>query len=178
MQNSMNTRSLPFEHTIILMLPDFPGSQQKARTFVITLVVFLVPVFILWQIFIPYMFWTLCISFGWGHSFWRLQFSHILNLEALCVSYKTCPFTVLLWLGMVNSWQMRIALSMTPGDYSTGQLYLFMFLFCFGLSLFFCYYFDLKFWATSSWGWTNFFIKCWYRFTINFSIDEVCQLFC
>jgi hypothetical protein len=119
-------------NTIILMLPDFPGSQQKARTFVITLVVFWYlclsyDMFILWQIFIPYMFWTLCISFGWGHSFWRLQFSHILNLEALCVSYKTCPFTVLLWLGMVNSWQMRIALSMTPGDYSTGQLYLFMF---------------------------------------------------
>ena len=47
LQNSMNTRLLPFEHTIIPMLPDFPGSQQKARTFVITLVVFLVPVFIL-----------------------------------------------------------------------------------------------------------------------------------
>jgi hypothetical protein len=47
LQNSMNTRSLPFEHTIILMLPDFPGSQQKARTFVNTSVVF----------------WYLCLSY-------------------------------------------------------------------------------------------------------------------
>jgi hypothetical protein len=92
---------------------------------------FLVPVFILWQIFIPYMFWTLCISFGWGHSFWRLRFSHILNLEALCVSYKTCPFIVLLWLGMVNSWQMCIALSTTPRwlfDWTTLSLHVFILL--------------------------------------------------